>query len=149
MALWPWTSMPLHCRFPLMSDRFYCLFVTGISGQMVHQPERDVHAVEGAAVTLDCSSDSSMSGDYIFWYKQEVSSLPDFILSTSQFGQGKKGEKYGERFRSSMDATARQAPLHIERVKPSDSGVFYCALQPTLTHSLACLHKNACACLIS
>uniref|UniRef100_A0A3Q3D864 Ig-like domain-containing protein n=1 Tax=Hippocampus comes TaxID=109280 RepID=A0A3Q3D864_HIPCM len=100
--------------------------------QTVHQPELDVHAVEGAAVTLSCSYDSSMSGDYIFWYKQEVNSLPDFILRNDQFGQGKKGEKYGERFHCSMDASARQALLHIERVKPSDSGVFYCALQPTI-----------------
>uniref|UniRef100_A0A3Q2XYF6 Ig-like domain-containing protein n=1 Tax=Hippocampus comes TaxID=109280 RepID=A0A3Q2XYF6_HIPCM len=131
------------------SDRFCCLFVTGISGQTVHQPEREVHAFEGGAVTLGCSSDSSMSRDFIFWYKQEVNSLPDFILSKDLFRSGKKGVKYSERFHCSMNASARQAPLHIERVKPSDSGVFYCALQPTLTHSLACLHKNTCTRLIS
>uniref|UniRef100_A0A3Q2X9N0 Ig-like domain-containing protein n=1 Tax=Hippocampus comes TaxID=109280 RepID=A0A3Q2X9N0_HIPCM len=114
-----------------------------------HQPERGVHAVDGAAVTLDCSSPSSAYTDYIFWYKKEVNSLPDFILSTYQFGQVKKAEKYRERFRCSMNASARQASLHIERVKPSDSGVFYCALRPTLTHSLACLHKNTCTHLTS
>ncbi|XP_019729590.1 uncharacterized protein LOC109518280 [Hippocampus comes] len=112
------------------------VWILGISSQTVHQPELDVHAVEGAAVTLSCSYDSSMSGDYIFWYKQEVNSLPDFILRNDQFGQGKKGEKYGERFHCSMDASARQALLHIERVKPSDSGVFYCALQPTGSYRL-------------
>uniref|UniRef100_A0A3Q2XAY0 Ig-like domain-containing protein n=1 Tax=Hippocampus comes TaxID=109280 RepID=A0A3Q2XAY0_HIPCM len=107
-----------------MSDRFCWLFVTGINSQTLHQPQRDVRTVEGAAVTLDCSSDSLAD---IWWDKQEVNSLPDFILSKDQVGQGKKAKKYSERFRSRMDASARQAFLHIEGVNPSDLGVFYCA----------------------
>uniref|UniRef100_A0A3Q2YH87 Ig-like domain-containing protein n=1 Tax=Hippocampus comes TaxID=109280 RepID=A0A3Q2YH87_HIPCM len=107
-----------------MPDCICCLFVTGISSQTVHQPERDAHTVEGAAMKLDCSYDGAGNLDYILWYKQEANSSPEFILSRFKIGQGKK---YGERFRCSMDASARQAPLHIERVKPSDSAVFYCA----------------------
>uniref|UniRef100_A0A3Q2XTI7 Ig-like domain-containing protein n=1 Tax=Hippocampus comes TaxID=109280 RepID=A0A3Q2XTI7_HIPCM len=127
----------------LCTRRSLIRFLNSLS--TVYQHKRGVHTVEGAAVTLDCSYDSSAY--YIFWYKQEANASPDFILSTNQLG--KNAEKYGERFRCSMDASARQAPLHIERVKPSDSGVFYCALQPTLTHSLACLHKNTCTRLIA
>uniref|UniRef100_A0A3Q2YML5 Ig-like domain-containing protein n=1 Tax=Hippocampus comes TaxID=109280 RepID=A0A3Q2YML5_HIPCM len=111
--------------------------------------ERVVHTVEGTLVTLDCSCPSLTYTDDVFWYKQEVNSLPDFILRKYQFGQGKNAEKYGERFRCSMDVNTQEAPLHIERVKPSDSGVFYCAVRPTLTHPLACLHKNTCTRLIS
>ncbi|XP_051911936.1 T cell receptor alpha chain MC.7.G5-like [Hippocampus zosterae] len=142
-----------HTASADMSRALVCVLTAawslGISGQTVHQPEPEVPAVEGEAVTLGCSSDSSISTEYIFWYKQEVNSLPDFILSTSQFGQGKKGEKYADRYHCRMDASTWQAPLHIEHVKPSDSGVFYCALRPTLTHLLACLHKNTCTRLIS
>uniref|UniRef100_A0A3Q2YL90 Ig-like domain-containing protein n=1 Tax=Hippocampus comes TaxID=109280 RepID=A0A3Q2YL90_HIPCM len=112
----------------------------GISGQAVHQPERDVRTVEGAAVTLDCSYDTSTY--YIFWYKQEANGSPDFILVTDRPGSRTNAEKYRERFRCSMDASAGQAPLHIDSVKPSDSGVFYCVVRPTLTHPLACLTQD-------
>uniref|UniRef100_A0A3Q2Z7E7 Ig-like domain-containing protein n=1 Tax=Hippocampus comes TaxID=109280 RepID=A0A3Q2Z7E7_HIPCM len=139
-------SVPIICSFQLHVWENLPVATLKLT---VHQPERDIHTVEGAAVTLDCSYDRAGNNDYIFWYKQEVNTLPDFILSTDRFGYDMIAEKYGERFRCIMDASARQAPLHMERVKPSDSGVFYCALWPTLTHPLAWLHKNTCTRLIS
>ncbi|XP_061525744.1 uncharacterized protein LOC133398180 [Phycodurus eques] len=120
----------------------------GNGQQTVHQPAGDVHAVEGARVTLDCSFDSTRSDDWILWYKQEVNAAPEFVLSISKIGQGKTEKKYADRFRSSMDASTTQAPLHIESVKLSDSALYYCALRPTLTHPLACLHKNTCTRLV-
>uniref|UniRef100_A0A3Q2XLJ5 Immunoglobulin V-set domain-containing protein n=1 Tax=Hippocampus comes TaxID=109280 RepID=A0A3Q2XLJ5_HIPCM len=94
-----------------MPDRICVLFVTGISGQTVHQQERDAHTVEGAAVTLDCSSDRAGNIDYTVWYKQEGNASPEFILSPFKIGHGKKAEKYVERFRSTMKASPRHAPL--------------------------------------
>ncbi|XP_061618152.1 uncharacterized protein LOC133471975 [Phyllopteryx taeniolatus] len=120
----------------------------GNGQQTVHQLAGDVHAVEGARVTLDCSFGRTGSDDYIFWYKQQVNAAPDFVLSNSKFSRGKTEKKYADRFRASMDASALQAPLHIESVKLSDSAVYYCALQPTLTHPLACLYKNTCTRLV-
>ncbi|XP_061617787.1 uncharacterized protein LOC133471813 [Phyllopteryx taeniolatus] len=120
----------------------------GNGEQTVHQPAGDVHAVEGATVTLGCSFSRTGSNDYIFWYKQEVNAAPEFVLSIFKIGQGKTEKKYANRFRASMDSNALQAPLHIESVKLSDSAVYYCALQPTLTHPLACLHKNTCTRLV-
>uniref|UniRef100_A0A3Q2YBJ0 Ig-like domain-containing protein n=1 Tax=Hippocampus comes TaxID=109280 RepID=A0A3Q2YBJ0_HIPCM len=102
----------------------------------VHQPKVDVHTVEGETVTLDCSYVTSVSNDYIFWYKQEANAAPEFILSRFKIGQGKTAGKYSDRYSCSMDASARQAPLRIERVKPSDSGVFYCALHYSENSSL-------------
>uniref|UniRef100_A0A3Q3DKL0 Ig-like domain-containing protein n=1 Tax=Hippocampus comes TaxID=109280 RepID=A0A3Q3DKL0_HIPCM len=110
-----------------------------VFGQRVHQPEGDIHTVAGATVTLECRYKTLGSNDYIFWYKQEANAAPEFILSRFKLDQGKTAEKYADRYRCSMDASARQAPLRVERVKLSDLGVFYCALQPTLTHPLACL----------
>uniref|UniRef100_A0A3Q2XBP5 Ig-like domain-containing protein n=1 Tax=Hippocampus comes TaxID=109280 RepID=A0A3Q2XBP5_HIPCM len=111
-----------------MSQALLCALMAAWSlGKMVHQPERDARTVEGAAVKLDCSYDGAGNLDYILWYKQEAYSSPEFILSLFKIGHGKKAKKYVDRFRSTMNASARQAPLRIERVKPSDSGAFYCA----------------------
>uniref|UniRef100_A0A3Q3DY42 Ig-like domain-containing protein n=1 Tax=Hippocampus comes TaxID=109280 RepID=A0A3Q3DY42_HIPCM len=82
-------------------------------------------AAKRCTMTLSCSYDSSTSGDYIFWYKQEANAAPEFILSRFKLDQGKTAEKYSDRYRCSMDASARQAPLRIERVKPSDSGTIF------------------------
>ncbi|XP_037098992.1 T cell receptor alpha chain MC.7.G5-like isoform X2 [Syngnathus acus] len=103
----------------------------GSNGQTVHQPTPDVQTVEGETVTLECSYGSSASNDYIFWYKQETNAAPEFILSQFKVGHGKTEEKYEKRFHCRVNASTSQAPLHIDNVKPSDSGVFYCALQPT------------------
>uniref|UniRef100_A0A673BW54 Ig-like domain-containing protein n=1 Tax=Sphaeramia orbicularis TaxID=375764 RepID=A0A673BW54_9TELE len=99
----------------------------------VMQPQGDVTAAEGEAVTLGCRYNSSYTGNYLYWYKQEGNSRPTFILNRLTLDQGTTAETFKERFTSTLDQTSRSAPLKIQKLHVSDSAVYYCALQPTVT----------------
>ncbi|KAG7222899.1 hypothetical protein INR49_027217 [Caranx melampygus] len=47
----------------------------------VLQPEGDVTAPQGEAVTLGCQYNSSSPGPYLYWYKQDGNQKPIMILS--------------------------------------------------------------------
>uniref|UniRef100_A0A674NJC8 Ig-like domain-containing protein n=1 Tax=Takifugu rubripes TaxID=31033 RepID=A0A674NJC8_TAKRU len=47
----------------------------------VMQPPEDVVAAEGDTVTLDCTFQTTDTNLYLFWYKQDGTSRPQFILS--------------------------------------------------------------------
>ncbi|XP_037098988.1 T cell receptor alpha chain MC.7.G5-like isoform X1 [Syngnathus acus] len=130
----PFSSVLMQTWSADMSRALVCVLMDawslGSNGQTVHQPTPDVQTVEGETVTLECRYDRLPTNDYIFWYKQEANAAPEFMLSRLKLDQGKTEEKYAKRFHCRVNASTSQAPLHIDNVKPSDSGVFYCALQP-------------------
>ncbi|XP_075993286.1 uncharacterized protein LOC142988129 [Genypterus blacodes] len=99
----------------------------------VLQPEGEVTAAEGETETLSCLYNSTQTDVYIYWYKQDGTNRPNFILSTFTFGSGKTEEEFKERFTSRLDSTLRSVPLKIQKLQLSDSAVYYCALQPTVT----------------
>uniref|UniRef100_A0A672YEC2 Ig-like domain-containing protein n=1 Tax=Sphaeramia orbicularis TaxID=375764 RepID=A0A672YEC2_9TELE len=108
----------------------------------VMQPQGDVTGAEGEAVTLGCQYNSSSTTNYLHWYKQEVNSRPTFILNRLTLDQGTTAETFKERFTSTLDQTSRSAPLKIQKLHVSDSAVYYCALQPTVTGNSKTLNKN-------
>uniref|UniRef100_A0A673BRD0 Ig-like domain-containing protein n=1 Tax=Sphaeramia orbicularis TaxID=375764 RepID=A0A673BRD0_9TELE len=108
----------------------------------VMQPQGDVTAAEGEAVTLGCRYNSSYTSNYLYWYKQEGNSRPTFILNRITLDQGTTAETFKERFTSTLDQTSRSAPLKIQKLHVSDSAVYYCALQPTVTGNSKTLNKN-------
>uniref|UniRef100_A0A3Q3EQE8 Ig-like domain-containing protein n=1 Tax=Labrus bergylta TaxID=56723 RepID=A0A3Q3EQE8_9LABR len=99
----------------------------------VLQPEEDVTATEGEAVTLGCQYNSSSSNYDLYWYKQDGNNSPKFILSRFKIGEGKTMKEFEERFSSTLDSTLRSVPLKIQKLQLTDSAVYYCALQPTVT----------------
>ncbi|KAK9538299.1 hypothetical protein VZT92_003483 [Zoarces viviparus] len=106
----------------------------------VLQPKGDVTAAEGEAVTLGCQYISTSSNDYLFWYKQDGNNSPKFILSRFTFGSGKTEDE--EKYSSTLNSTSRSVPLKIQKLLLSDSAVYYCALQPTVTGNTKTLYKN-------
>uniref|UniRef100_A0A671UEB9 Ig-like domain-containing protein n=1 Tax=Sparus aurata TaxID=8175 RepID=A0A671UEB9_SPAAU len=78
----------------------------------------------------------------LFWYKQDGNNNPKFILSCSQFGTVNTEKKYEERFSSKVNSTSNSVPLKIQKLQLSDSAVYYCALQPTVTGNTKTLYKN-------
>ncbi|CAN9502846.1 unnamed protein product [Ophioblennius macclurei] len=97
----------------------------------VRQPRGDVTAEEGHAVTLDCLYNTSSSNENLYWYKQERNKRLKFILSRYKFGELKTED--GEKYSSTLDSSIRSVPLKIQKLELSDSAVYYCALQPTVT----------------
>uniref|UniRef100_A0A665V3H9 Ig-like domain-containing protein n=1 Tax=Echeneis naucrates TaxID=173247 RepID=A0A665V3H9_ECHNA len=97
----------------------------------VVQPQGDVTAAEGEAVTLHCGYNSSSTGPSLYWYRQDGNQSPKFIL-TPELDQ--------KRFHAEIKN--KSVPLKIQKLQVSDSAVYYCALQPTVTGNNTTLYKN-------
>ena len=94
----------------------------------------DVTATKGEAVTLSCEYNTTSANAYLFWYKQRANGSPGFILSRFSFNNesGETVEEFRDRFSSNLDPFQRSVPLRIQKAQLSDSGVYYCALRPTV-----------------
>ncbi|TWW73217.1 T-cell receptor alpha chain V region RL-5 [Takifugu flavidus] len=106
----------------------------------VMQPPEDVVAAEGDTVTLDCTFQTTNPSPTLFWYKQDGTSRPQFILSRVKGDKGKTEDEFKERFSSTLKPTMKSAPLKIQELQLSDSAVYYCALRPTVTGSSRSAH---------
>ena len=97
------------------------------------------HATEGENVQLVCKYNGSV--DSLHWYRQFTDSVPQFIILD-----------YGSLIINATppvpgisikhDTTAKQVSLEISSAEVSDSAVYYCALQPTVSGNPAALNKN-------
>ncbi|XP_067463156.1 uncharacterized protein [Thunnus thynnus] len=96
----------------------------------VTQPTGDVIAAEGHTVTLACTFQSG--NPTLFWYKQELNDSPKFMLRRYKSGGGDNAAEFQkDRFDATVNGTS--VPLKIQKLQLSDSAVYYCALQPTVT----------------
>ncbi|CAI5677074.1 unnamed protein product [Oreochromis niloticus] len=109
----------------------------------VLQAKGEETAAAGGTVTLGCQYESSgLTGTSLFWYKQDENNSPKFILSRVSGDQGDTADEFKERFSSTLDSSIRSVPLKIQKLQLSDSAVYYCALQPTVTGNTKTLYKN-------
>ncbi|CAI5677061.1 unnamed protein product [Oreochromis niloticus] len=108
----------------------------------VIQEQGDVIAAEGDTVTLGCRFETSDSSPYLFWYKQEVNSYPNYMLRCFSTSTVKAEEFNNDRFDAKINKKEKSVPLKIQKLQLSDSAVYYCALQPTVTGNTKNLYKN-------
>ncbi|KAI4899270.1 hypothetical protein NFI96_029733 [Prochilodus magdalenae] len=103
--------------------------------QSISPLEEKVDAVEGQTVTLSCSYEKA---DYLFWYRQYPGSSPDFL-------------QYISPYRAKSDPPPRMSAevkesngvdLKISSAAVSDSVLYYCALEPTVTGNPDTLYSN-------
>ena len=104
------------------------------------QPTGDVIAAEGDTVTLACTYETTRTGPTLFWYKQEVNDFPKYVLRRLSGGEDNAAEFQKNRFDATLNKTS--VPLKIQKLQLSDSAVYYCALQPTVTGNTKTLYKN-------
>uniref|UniRef100_A0AAY5F5T4 Ig-like domain-containing protein n=1 Tax=Electrophorus electricus TaxID=8005 RepID=A0AAY5F5T4_ELEEL len=100
-----------------------------VSTQNIKPLERIKHVSEGDPVTLSCSF-STIGGDYLQWYRQYPSSRPK---SDSD-----------PRLSAHVHKSVKRVDLLISSAAVSDSALYYCALQPTVTGKHHSLYKNLC-----
>ncbi|CAI5677064.1 unnamed protein product [Oreochromis niloticus] len=108
----------------------------------VLQAKGEETAAAGGTVTLHCQYESSATTNYLFWYKQDGNNSPKFITTRFSGEQGNTADEFKERFSSTLDSSIRSVPLKIQKLQLSDSAVYYCALQPTVTGNTKTLYKN-------
>uniref|UniRef100_H2SYN0 Ig-like domain-containing protein n=1 Tax=Takifugu rubripes TaxID=31033 RepID=H2SYN0_TAKRU len=130
------------CFFLLSSSHLHavCFPECRTQKDTVLQPKAEEMAAEDQTVTLDCHYTSTVTDVNIFWYKQDGTSRPQFILSRFTFGKGKTEDEFKERFSSALNSTMKSVPLKIQELQLSDSAVYYCALRPTVTGSSRSAH---------
>ncbi|KAK3566676.1 hypothetical protein QTP86_003041 [Hemibagrus guttatus] len=93
---------------------------------------------EGDNVTLSCKYKKSGTLDYLYWYRQYPKSKPEFLLNIFQSGDPISNTDP----RMSAKAGDKQVDLIISSAAVSDSALYYCALQPTVTGNPDALYKN-------
>uniref|UniRef100_A0A8C2F126 Ig-like domain-containing protein n=1 Tax=Cyprinus carpio TaxID=7962 RepID=A0A8C2F126_CYPCA len=109
------------------------LYIWGCNSQdKVDQHTRIQSAFEGDSVTINCTYQTTVTNPTLFWYQQKVSGIPKYMLN--KFSKsGNSEEEFKERFHANLSTTS--VPLTIQDVRVSDSAVYYCALQPTVTET--------------
>uniref|UniRef100_A0AAZ1XSL1 Ig-like domain-containing protein n=1 Tax=Oreochromis aureus TaxID=47969 RepID=A0AAZ1XSL1_OREAU len=107
----------------------------------VIQEQGDVIAAEGDTVTLGCRYETTASYSYLFWYKQELNDFPKYVLQRGTTGTADNAQEF-PKDRFDAELNKKSVPLKIQKLQLSDSAVYYCALQPTVTGNTKTLYKN-------
>ncbi|CAL8234871.1 unnamed protein product [Boreogadus saida] len=107
---------------------------TGLTGnsyqQTIHSIQDRVQVLQGDGVTLSCNYSSAT---YFFWYRQYPSSPPQFLIKDYMELSG---------FTLKKDSENNMFHLEISSAVLTDSALYYCALQPTVTGNTDSLYKN-------
>uniref|UniRef100_A0A8K9V798 Ig-like domain-containing protein n=1 Tax=Oncorhynchus mykiss TaxID=8022 RepID=A0A8K9V798_ONCMY len=111
----------------LPSTMLFCL-----SSEQVLTPYSDVEvASERDRVTLSCNYSS---GDTLQWYRQYPNSAPQLLV--------KEYVDITPGFTLNHDKKAKRVDLEISSAEVTDSALYYCALEPTVTGDLPTPFKN-------
>uniref|UniRef100_A0A8C1B3Z9 Ig-like domain-containing protein n=1 Tax=Cyprinus carpio carpio TaxID=630221 RepID=A0A8C1B3Z9_CYPCA len=112
----------------------------------VDQPDKHVTEAEGGSVALQCKYTATTTTPELFWYIQRANEIPKYMLRKNKYG-GDQGTEFQERFHSEVSSDS--VPLLIKNLRVSDSAVYYCALQPTVTETHSALTQKLSSVLIT
>ncbi|KAI5612704.1 hypothetical protein C0J50_4436 [Silurus asotus] len=96
---------------------------------------------EGENVTLSCRYKPITTNSYLHWYRKDPKSKPVFLLFIHD-KSGRKSDSIPSRLDVKVDQNNKIVDLIISSAAVSDSAIYYCALEPTVTANPAALYKN-------
>uniref|UniRef100_A0AAV2JW05 Ig-like domain-containing protein n=1 Tax=Knipowitschia caucasica TaxID=637954 RepID=A0AAV2JW05_KNICA len=109
----------------------------------VKQAAGEDRVTEGHTHTLICNFTTTSAFLYLYWYKQEGQGAPKYMMTIYSGGVIYSPEFDGSKFGAEL--VNNSLSLKMEAVDVTDSAVYYCALQPTLTGNTNTLNKNLCS----
>ncbi|KAI4873260.1 hypothetical protein NFI96_029963 [Prochilodus magdalenae] len=124
----------------LCSLSLFIIMIESCVSQSISPLEEKVDAVEGETAALSCRYDGS--ADYLYWYRQYPGSRPEFLL---RIDPSTKAVRRADPPVPGLDVklNGNKLDLVISSSKISDSVLYYCALEPTVTRSPSTLYKNS------
>uniref|UniRef100_A0A3B3IB76 Ig-like domain-containing protein n=1 Tax=Oryzias latipes TaxID=8090 RepID=A0A3B3IB76_ORYLA len=102
----------------------------------------EVFSSEELTVTLSCNY--SVKADNLQWYRQDPGSAPRFLLLITDTKEPSvvEAKPPNPRLAAVLNQERNQVHLQISSAAVTDSAVYYCALQPTVTGNNKTLYKN-------
>ncbi|KAI5629784.1 hypothetical protein C0J50_10474, partial [Silurus asotus] len=100
-----------------------------------------ISSPEGSNTTLTCTYDDSARE--LHWYQQKPQSEPKFLLLIYKSSKSVKiAEKLDPRISIRLHKDKKKVDLEIFPAAVSDSALYYCAMEPTVTQNSYTLYKN-------
>uniref|UniRef100_A0A672N5I6 T-cell receptor alpha/delta variable 8.0 n=1 Tax=Sinocyclocheilus grahami TaxID=75366 RepID=A0A672N5I6_SINGR len=101
------------------------------------------YVLEGGKVALSCNyvRDNIRScGDVnnLQWYRQYPGSQPEYLILITEYSE----PDLSLRLSAKASKDIKQVNLTISSAEETDSALYYCALEPTVTGNLRTLYKN-------
>uniref|UniRef100_A0A8C5M3N2 Ig-like domain-containing protein n=1 Tax=Leptobrachium leishanense TaxID=445787 RepID=A0A8C5M3N2_9ANUR len=124
---------------------FLFIFILDSSrSDQVIQLQPEISVTEGSRVKFDCQYETSSSSNIdLFWYIQQTGGAPRFILGRAAYSITQQTSDM--KYESNLDKESKSIDLKISDVRVSDSGVYYCALRPTVSVTADCSVQEASA----
>uniref|UniRef100_A0A672Q1B5 T-cell receptor alpha/delta variable 10.0.5 n=1 Tax=Sinocyclocheilus grahami TaxID=75366 RepID=A0A672Q1B5_SINGR len=117
-------------------------FADGCFAQTITPLQDRTQVTEGEPVNLSCKYDVSVQN--LRWYRQYPGSGLEFLLLVVE--SSRKTVVYADppipRLDGEMSIKDKRVDLTISSAEVTDSALYYCALQPTVTGNLRTLYKN-------
>ncbi|KTF92282.1 hypothetical protein cypCar_00012613 [Cyprinus carpio] len=97
---------------------------------------------EGNAITLSCNYNGSANIDALHWYRQYPRSRPDFLFLVNEAAFMQTADPPIAGISARLNEEKNRVHLEITGTALTDSALYYCALQPTVTGNTCALYKN-------
>ncbi|KAF7705776.1 hypothetical protein C0J45_23976, partial [Silurus meridionalis] len=122
-------------------DIIVCFFIVEAADYSIKPEETTLSVTEGSNITLSCTYTGSVNT--LHWYQQKPGSRPEFLLLIYESSkQVVEAQPPHPRLSIILEKIKKKVNLIISSAAVSDSALYYCALQPTVTGNPAALYKN-------